>query len=183
MQMLGCYPMYAPQGPLRCSSSFLASSVIVIATVQGLLPTLGIPALGLRLHVPEFLTNALFFRRRLWGLLLSVDLSLPCGQITVVLLHKERGVVIQPLECLYIGIAVLFQDAGQAIHPAVDLLLYTRNRFLKGFAFLALEQPGCFSKLLFQFGKLPMHELLDCPGFVLYLDHQLLHLLVFRHIN
>ena len=123
--------------------SVLASPVIVIAAVQDLLSPRIVPALGLCLHIPELLSDALFFRRHLWGLLRSVDLSLPCGHITVVLLYEDRGVVIQPLECLYIGMAVLFQDARQAIHPAVDLLLYTRNRFLKGFAFLALEQPGC----------------------------------------
>ena len=51
--------MYAPQGALRCSSSVLASSVIVIATVPGLLPTLGIPALGFRLHISELLSDGL----------------------------------------------------------------------------------------------------------------------------
>ncbi len=40
MQMLGCYPMYAPQGTLRCSSSVLASSVIIVAAGACLLPPL-----------------------------------------------------------------------------------------------------------------------------------------------
>ena len=113
--------MYAPQGLPAVYFSVLASSVIIMAAMSGLLPPCVVPAFGLRLHIPELLSDALFFRRRLWGPLLSVDLSLPCGQITVVLLHKERGVVIQPLECLYIGIAVRFQDTGQPVHTAVDL--------------------------------------------------------------
>ena len=100
--------MYAPQGALRCSSSVLASSVIVIATVPGLLPTLGIPALGFRLHISELLSDALFFRRCLLGLFLPVDLTLLCGQVTVVLLHKGRSSVIRPFERLHVGIAVLF---------------------------------------------------------------------------
>ena len=104
--------MYAPQGALRCSSSVLASSVIVIAAVPGLLPTLGISALGFRLHISELLSDALFFRRFLLGMLLTIDLPLPCGQITVVLLHKDRGIVIRPLERLHIGITVLFEDTG-----------------------------------------------------------------------
>ena len=37
--------------------SILASSVIVIAAVPGLLPPLGIPALGFRLQIPELGTR------------------------------------------------------------------------------------------------------------------------------
>ena len=113
--------MYAPQGLPAVYFSVLASSVIIITAGSCLLPPCIVPALGLSLHVPEFLSDALFFRRCLRGLLLFVDLSLPCGQITVVLLHKGRGIVIQPLERLYIGIAVRFQDTGQPVYTAVDL--------------------------------------------------------------
>ena len=52
--------MYAPQGPPAVYSSVLSSSVIIIAAVPGLLPPFGIPALGLRLHVPELIVNAVF---------------------------------------------------------------------------------------------------------------------------
>lgn len=93
-------------------SSVLASFVIIMVASAGLLQPCVIPALGFRFHIPELLSNALFFRRSLLGLLLSVDLPLPCGQITVVLLHKDRGIVIRPLERLHIGITVLFEDTG-----------------------------------------------------------------------
>ena len=85
--------------------SDLASSVIIVAARAGLLPPCIVPALGLRIHFPELLSDALFFGQCLLRLRLSVDLPLPCGQITVVLLHKDRGLVIQPLEGLYVGIA------------------------------------------------------------------------------
>ena len=86
--------------------SVLASSVIIMGVRAGLLPPGVVPSLGLRIHFPELLSDALFFRRCLLGLLPSVDLPLPCGEITVVLLHKDRGLVIQPLERLYVGIAM-----------------------------------------------------------------------------
>ena len=86
--------MYAPQGAPAVCFSVLASSVIIVAAGAGLLPPCVVPALGLCLHIPELLAYALLFRRRLRGLLPSVDLPLPCGQITVVLLHKDRGLVI-----------------------------------------------------------------------------------------
>ena len=77
-----------------------------MATVPWLLPPLGIPALGLCLHVPELLSDALFFRRCLLGMLFAVDLPLPFCQITVVLLHKGRSSVIRPFEGLYVGVAI-----------------------------------------------------------------------------
>ncbi len=138
-------------------SSVLASSVIVISAVLWFLLPFGIPVLGFSFHIPELLSDALFFRRCLLSLLLSVDLPLPCGQIAVVLLHKERGVVIHPFEHLHIGIAVLFQNTGQAVHAAVNLLLCTCNLFLQGLALLALEQPGRLGKLLFQLREVPVH--------------------------
>ena len=107
--------MYTPQGPPAVFSSVLASSVIIVAARAGLLPPCIVPPLGLCLHILELLSDALFFRRRLLGLLLSVDLLLPCGEITVVLLHKGRGGVIRPLERLYVGISVLFQNTGQPV--------------------------------------------------------------------
>ena len=85
--------MYAPQELPAVFSSVLASSVIIVAARAGLLPPCIVPPLGLCLHIPELLADALFFRRCLLGLL-SVNLPLPCGQITVVLLHKDRGLVI-----------------------------------------------------------------------------------------
>ena len=63
---------------------------MIVAARAGLLPPCVVPALGLRFHIPELLSDALFFRRCLLGLRLSVDLPLPCGQITVVLLYKDR---------------------------------------------------------------------------------------------
>ena len=72
-------------------SSVLASSVIIIAAVPGFLPPLGIPALGLCVHLPELLSDTLFLRRFLLGLGIScsADLLLPCSHVTVVLLYKE----------------------------------------------------------------------------------------------
>ena len=74
--------------------SVLASSVIIVAAGSCLLSPGVVPALGLRIHFPELLSDALFFGQCLLRLRLSVYLPLPCGQITVVLLHKDRGVVI-----------------------------------------------------------------------------------------
>ena len=121
--------MYVPQGPPAVYFSVLASSVIVIAAVPGLLPPCVVSSLGLCLHLPELRSDTLLFRRGLLGPRLSVDLPLPCGQITVVLFHKNRGLVIQPLERLYVGIAILFQDTGQPVHPAVNLVLYACDEY------------------------------------------------------
>lgn len=68
-------------------SSVLASSVIVIVAVSGLLPPLSISALGLRFYIPELLPDALFFRRFLLGLgfAFATRFLLPCGQLTVIL--------------------------------------------------------------------------------------------------
>ena len=96
--------MYEPQEPPAVYSSVLASSVIIMATGSCLLPPCVVPAFGLRLHIPELLSDALLFRRGLLGLLPSVDLPLPCGQIAVVLLHKGCSGVIRPFERLHIGI-------------------------------------------------------------------------------
>ena len=52
--------MYAPQSAPAVFFSVLASPVIVKATVSGLLPSLGIPALSFRLHhISELLSGAL----------------------------------------------------------------------------------------------------------------------------
>ena len=154
--------MYAPQGLPAVCFPVLASSVIIVAAKSCLLPPCIIPPLGLRFHVPELLSDALFFRRCLLGLLPSVDLPLPCGQIAVVLLHKERGVVIQPFERLHVGIAVLFQNTGQSVHPAVDLLLYTCNLFLQGLALFSFEQSRRLGKLFFQLRQSPSCALRRC---------------------
>lgn len=138
--------MYAPQGPPAVFSSALASSVIVIAAVSRLLPPRIVSPLGLCLHIPELLSDALFFRRFLLGLHFAIDLPLPCGQITVVLLHKSRGGVIRPFEGLHIGITIFFEDTGQSVHPAVNLPLYTCNLFLQDLTLFTLEQPGRFGK-------------------------------------
>ena len=89
--------------------SVLASSVIIVAARAGLLSTCVVPTLGLCFYIPELLSDALFFRRCLLGLRLSVDLPFPCGQVTVVLLHKGRSSVIRPFERLHVGIAVLLE--------------------------------------------------------------------------
>ena len=100
--------MYAPQGLPAVYFSVLASSVIIVAAGSCLLPPCVIPAFGLRLHIPELLSDALLFRRCLLGLFLPVDLTLPCGQVTVVLLHKGRSSVIRPFERLHVGITGCF---------------------------------------------------------------------------
>ena len=91
--------MYAPQGLPAVYFSVLASSVIIVAARSGLLPPCVAPPLGLCLHIPEFLTDALFFRRFLLGLFLALDLPLPCGQVAVVLLHNLCDLVIH-LKCI-----------------------------------------------------------------------------------
>ena len=104
--------MYAPQGPPAVFSSVLASSVIIMSAVLRLLPPLGIPALGLCVIFPELLSDALFFGRFLLrlGFSFAIDLPLPCGEITVVLLHKLRSLVEHPHESLSVGIAVVLED-------------------------------------------------------------------------
>ena len=69
--------MYAPQRLPAVYFSVLAFSVNIVAVRACLLPPCVVPAFGLRLHIPELLSDALFFRRRLLGLLLSMDLPLP----------------------------------------------------------------------------------------------------------
>ncbi|MBR5717449.1 MAG: hypothetical protein IKX16_00330 [Clostridia bacterium] len=70
--------MYAPQEFPAVFSSVLASSVIIVAAgVCLLLPPSIVPTLGLCIHFPELLSDALFFNRCLMGLLLSVELPLP----------------------------------------------------------------------------------------------------------
>ena len=81
--------MYAPLELPAVYFSVLASSAIVVATVSGFLPTLGISALDLSFHIPELLSDTLLFRRFLLGLLIALNLTLPCGKITVVLLLQE----------------------------------------------------------------------------------------------
>ena len=61
--------MYAPQGLPAVCFSVLASSIVVIAAVSRFLPPCIVPALGLCVIFPEFLSDALFFRRCLLGLL------------------------------------------------------------------------------------------------------------------
>ena len=58
MQMLGCYPMYAPQGAPAVCFSVLASSVIIVAARSCLLPPCVVPALGLHFHIPKLLSDA-----------------------------------------------------------------------------------------------------------------------------
>ena len=87
--------MYAPQAVPAVYFLALASSVIIVAARASLLPPCVVPALGFRFHIPKLLAEALFLRWCLLGLLLSVDLPLPCGQITVVLLYEDRSLVIQ----------------------------------------------------------------------------------------
>ena len=117
--------MYAPQGLPAVFSSVLASFVIIMAARPCLLPPGIVPALGFCLHIPELLSDALFFRRFLLGHFFAFDLTLPCDQITVVLLYKGRCVIIQPFECLHIGITVLFEDSRQPIHTSVDADYHT----------------------------------------------------------
>lgn len=142
--------MYAPQGLRAVYFSVLASSVIIVAARACLLPPCVVPAFDLRLHIPELLSDALFFRRRLLGLLLSVDLLLPCGKITVVLFHKLCGLVIRPHERLRIQVSILFEDAWDLVLSPFNLTLHALNLCRQGLAFLALEQPGRFGELLFK---------------------------------
>ena len=52
--------MYAPQGHPAVYFSVLASSVIIVAARAGLLSPCVVPALGLCVIFPEFLSDALF---------------------------------------------------------------------------------------------------------------------------
>ena len=112
--------MYTPQGLPAVYFSVLASSVIIVAARSGLLPPCVIPALGLRFHIPEFLADALLFRRCLRGPRLALDLPLPCGQVAVVLLHNLCSPVIHPHERLHIRVSIpeLFGIVDQAKQKA-----------------------------------------------------------------
>ena len=163
--------MYAPQGLPAVYFSVLASSVIIVAARSGLLPPCVVPPLGLCLHIPEFLTDALFFRRFLLGLFLALDLPLPCGQVAVVLLHNLCGLVIHPHERLRIRVSILFEDAWDLVLSPFNLTLHALDLCRQGFAFLALEQPGRFRKLLFQLRQIHVFHVPDRSRLVLHLDH------------
>ena len=163
--------MYAPQGLPAVYFSVLASSVIIVAARSGLLPPCVVPALGFCLHIPELLSDALFFRRFLLGLFLALDLPLPCGQVAVVLLHNLCGLVIHPHERLRIRVSILFEDAWDLVLSPFNLTLHALDLCRQGFAFLALEQPGRFRKLLFQLRQIHVFHVPDRSRLVLHLDH------------
>ena len=140
--------MYAPQGLPAVFSSVLASSVIIVTTRSDLLPPCVVPTLGFCLHVPELLSDALFFRRFLLGLFLALDLPLPCGQVTVVLLQNLCGLVIHPHERLRIRVSILFEDAWDLVLSPFNLTLHALDLCRQGFAIQHLYRlPDGFGKV------------------------------------
>ena len=73
--------------------------------------------LALRLKLAQAFQYALPFRRLclffLGGFLFFPDLPLPCGKVTIVLLHDSLRLAVGCHERLHIGITVLFQNIGQ----------------------------------------------------------------------
>ena len=82
--------------------------------------------LALRLKLAQAFQYALPFRRLcllfLGGFLFFPDLPLPCGKVTIVLLHDSLRLAVGCHERLHIGITVLFQNIGQFIQLFSDFL-------------------------------------------------------------
>ena len=109
--------MYAPQEPPAVFSSALAFHVPAVAL--GLPSRAGTLPLNLCIHFPKLLSDALFFRR-----FLTVYLPLPCGQITVILLHRTCGFVEHSFERLHIRITGSFHNTVYSVQPIVNFVLH-----------------------------------------------------------
>ena len=101
----------------------------VIAALFGISAGL-VVSLRLRLKLPKPLYDALFFG---WvfplGIFLLCRLPLPCGEITVVLLHKSGSLVIYLSERLHIGIPSAFHNTLYSVQSFIDFLLHLFNLF------------------------------------------------------
>ena len=140
---------------------------------------LTVSLLALRLKLAQAFQNALPFRRLcllfLGGFLFFPDLPLPCGKVTVVLLHNSLRLAVGCHERLHIGITVLFQNIGQFIQLFSDFLFCPLYLLCERLALLTLENPFCIGKLLFQFRKYRILQMPDFFRLILRLYHQLLH--------
>ena len=140
---------------------------------------LTVSLLALRLKLAQAFQNALPFRRLcllfLGGFLFFPDLPLPCGKVTIVLLHNSLRLAVGCHERLHIGITVLFQNIGQFIQLFSDFLFCPLYLLCERLALLTLENPFCVGKLLFQFRKYRILQMPDFFRLILRLYHQLLH--------
>ena len=135
--------------------------------------------LALRLKLAQAFQYALPFRRLcllfLGGFLFFPDLPLPCGKVTIVLLHDSLRLAVGCHDRLHIGITVLFQNIGQLIQLFSDFLFCPLYLLCERLALLTLENPFCVGKLLFQFRKYRILQMPDFFRLILRLYHQLLH--------
>ena len=97
------------------SSHTLAVFPLSAVSVKGFLSLSRLVSLlALRLKLAQVFQYALPFRRFcllfLGGFLFFPDLPLPCGKVTIVLLHDSLRLAVGCHERLHIGITVLFQN-------------------------------------------------------------------------
>ena len=109
------------------------------------------------------------------GFLFFPDLPLPCGNVTVVLLHNSLRLAVGCHERLHIGITVLFQNIGQFVQLFSDFLFCPLYLLCERLALLTFENPFCIGKLLFQLRKYRILQMPDFFRLILRLYHQLLH--------
>lgn len=84
------------------------------------------------------------------GFLFFPDLPLPCGKVTVVLLHNSLRFAVGCHERLHIGITVLFENIGQLIQLFSDFLfrpLYLLCECLAALSALISSSFGLFLPL------------------------------------
>lgn len=91
------------------------------------------------------------------------DLPIPCGKVTVVLLHNILRFAVGCHERLHIGITVLSQNIGQFIQLFIDFLFCPLYLLCERLAHLALENSFCVGELLFQFRKYRILQMPDFP--------------------
>ena len=118
----------------------------------------------------------------LGGFLFFPDLPLPCGKVTVVLLHNSLRLAVGCHERLHIGITVLFQNIGQSIQLFSNSLFCPLYLFCERLALLTFENPFCVGKLLFQFRKYRILQMPDFFRLILRFYHQVLHMAELCHI-
>ena len=123
-------------------------------------------------HAPPSGRLCLLF---LGGFLFFPDLLLPCGKVTIELLHNSLRLTVGCHVRLHIGITVLFQNIGQFIQLFSDFLFCPLYLLCERLALLTLENPFCIGKLLFQLRKYCILLMPDFFRLILRLYHQLLH--------
>ena len=124
-------------------------------SVKGFLSlSLLVSLLALRLKLAQAFQYALPFRWLcMFFLGVFPDLPLPCGKITVVLLHNSLRLAVGCHERLHIGITVLFQNIGQFIQLFSDFLFCPLYLPVSALRSLPLKIPFVSASCCFSFGS------------------------------